>query len=440
MSGLARLANARGAVVTGSDRAASVMTDQLVAEGVGVVFEQSAGSVPLETEVLVISAAIPFDHPEVIEATRRGLEVVKYAAMLGRLMEGKNGVAIAGTHGKSSTTSMLGHVLIQCGLDPSVIVGAQCEQLGGGARVSTKQPSDHVILLAEACEFDRSFHNLRPTHAVILNVEADHLDIYGSMDEIVESFAHFAQLLPAEGSLLIQHGSPHRMEIASGLPCRVQTIGYEPSADWRIGLKGGNVRLHDRNDRIVAEWKAPLPGEHMAYNAACAAVMAHELGGEWGDIDRALAGFKGLDRRMQRVGEKDGVLVIDDYGHHPTEIDTTLRALRSHYKPKRLICVFQPHQHSRTRFLLKQFATSFEEADAVLVPDIFFVRDSEEERQAVTSNDLVEVVRQRGVDAAYIPGFDEIVEQVQVLTSAGDLVVTMGAGDVWKVGRAFLGD
>lgn len=451
MSGLARLANHAGAVCSGSDMSGSDVTEALARDGISVALEQSTRTVPARCDELIISAAIPADHPEVVEARRRGVRVTKYAQMLGRLMIGRVGIAIAGTHGKSTTTSMLSHALIEAGLDPSFIVGAHCGQIGGGSRTGVSSN----LLVAEACEFDRSFHHFHPTHAVILNVEEDHLDIYKSIDEIVEAFGAFARRLPKDGSLLINHEMPHRLTIVAGLDCPVETIGFAPQANWRVDLEqesggaaAGDARpwvclYHDGDP--VARWRAPMPGEHMAYNSAVAAVTAHRVGAGWEAISEALSGFTGLDRRMQLLGRRTlrggkgkGVLVVDDYGHHPTEIDTTLRALRLHYKPKRLICVFQPHQHSRTRFLLEQFAASFSGADVVIVPHIYFVRDSEQERHAVSSADLVDRLRQRGQQAMHLYPFEAIVEQLQVTARDGDLVVVMGAGDVWRVAKRFL--
>lgn len=447
MSGLARMAKKRGAVVTGSDKGGGPAVEALRAEGFAVSTEQDEKSLPWGTEVLVISAAIKNDHPEVVEARRRNLEVVKYAQMLGALMRGRTGIAVAGTHGKSTTTSILAHILISAGLDPSFIVGANCPQIGGGARTSAKTEGE--VLVAEACEFDRSFHNFHPTHAVILNVEADHLDIYSGIEEIVESFAFFARKLPqdATGSLLIHHESPHRFKITAGLDCKVETLGFSPQADWQVSVDrdGGvaQVQLRCQGEKVCA-WASPMPGDHFAYNAACAAVLANRAGAPWDAIAKAIASFAGLDRRMQRLGKMKidrtaigggagEATVIDDYGHHPTEIDTTLRALRQFYKPKRLVCVFQPHQHSRTRFFMEEFATAFSDADVVMVPEIFFSRDSEQERRAVTAGDLVARLRKRHVTAWNVSPLGAIVEQLRETARDGDLIVTMGAGDVWTV-------
>ena len=456
MSGLARMAAGRGAVCSGSDRGESDATAALRASGIDVSLEQTAAALPGELDTLVVSAAIPADHPERVEARRRGVEVMKYAELLGRLMLGRTGVAVAGTHGKSTTTSILCHVLIHAGLDPSFIVGANCEQIGGGSRVGGSASGG--LLIAEACEYDRSFHHLHPTHGIVLNVEADHLDLYSGIEEIVESFATFAARLPAAsgsggGSLLIQHESPHRLAIAAGLDCGVETLGFAPQADWVLqsgtGDRGSGIRLWTlrRGTDDVMRFVCPMPGDHFAYNAAAAAVTAHRLGADWDAIAQAVGSFTGLDRRMQHLGSLPPnpdprspipIQVIDDYGHHPTEVDTTLRALRQHHRPARIICVFQPHQHSRTRHLMEQFAVSFTEADVVIVPEIFFVRDSEEERRAVTAGDLVDRLRQQGVNAMHLHPFEAIVDQLHLMARPGDLIVTMGAGDVWKIGRAFL--
>ena len=455
MSGLARMCRQRGAACTGSDRGESDTVAAVRAAGIDVTLEQSGAALPEPLDAVVVSAAIQVDHPERRAAEARGVPVLKYAELLGLLMRGRRGVAVAGTHGKSTTTSMLAHALIQSEADPSFIIGAACQQIGGGSRVGGSD-----VLAAEACEYDRSFHHLHPTLAVILNVEADHLDYYAGLDAIVESFAAFAERLPAHGLLLIQHELVARSDVTARAAAEVQTLGFAPQADWRVEVHRGRVSLYRRpSTEAVAAWRSPLPGEHMAYNAAAAAVLAANLGCSWRRIEHALAGFTGVDRRMQLVGEieppdaaagssatppSEGggggevIRVIDDYAHHPTEIDTTLRALRAHHRPRRLICVFQPHQHSRTRFLMDQFARCFTEADEVIVPDIYFVRDSEAERQAVTAQHLVDRLRERGTVAKHVPGFDAIADALAADARPGDLIVTMGAGDVWRVGRSLI--
>jgi len=456
MSGLARLLRARGARVTGSDQTASPVTEALVASGVPVEIAP-AGELPDDAEALVVSAAVKPDHPQWLAAEARGIPTLTYAQALGRAMEGRTGVAVAGTHGKSTTVAMLGHALIQAGLDPSVIVGATCAQLAdegdppAGFRLgaSAIPTGEHAgapgALVAEACEFNRSFHHLSPRVASISAIEADHLDIYGSLDEVVRAFAEFAAALPSEsegGVLLIGHEGAHRREVAAATGARVETVGFSPAADWSVehDPATGDVALL-RHGTHIARWTCRLPGEHNALNSAFAAALAVTLGAEPARVADALTGFRGLARRLEDLGHAGGVRVFDDYGHHPTEIDATLRALRERHRPQerggRLVCVFQPHQHSRTRFFLEEFAQSFSQADIVVVPHIYFVRDSELERTKVHAGDLVDRLRERGVQAMHLYPFDAIVEQLQIVCRPGDLLVVMGAGPVWTVAHDF---
>lgn len=453
MSGLARMLHSLGIETSGSDAQASPVTDALKAQGLSIRTVQDGAGLPSDLDLLVTSAAIAPDHPEVLAAEQRGLEIRTYAEVLGMVQEGRTGVSIAGTHGKSTTAAMLCHILVSCGFDPSFIIGANCDQIGGGSRTGADTiPSsgplagDPGILVCEACEFNRSFHQHRPTVALINNIEEDHLDIYGSLDSIIDAFREFAMKLPpAEdgGSLLIAHDEAHRHHITPPLSCHVATFGFHPEADYQVIWDPAVQRTGILRDGMwTVQWTNPMPGAHNALNAAAAVILAHQLGAEWDDAAEAMAAFKGLDRRTQRLGTRtvDGgsVIVYDDYGHHPTEIERTLKALRNHEQPERLICVFQPHQHSRTRFLLEQFAESFAQADEVLVPPIYFVRDSEAEKHRVSAVDLVRRLQDRGIAARHVDTFDAIVEILEQDLVAGDLLVIMGAGPVWTIGRDYL--
>jgi len=470
MSGMARILRERGAGVIGTDAARTPVTESLVADGIEVADEIGVQSVPDGAEVVIASAAVKPEHPLVLDAQRRGLPVLTYAEALGELTRESTAVAIAGTHGKSTTAAMLGAVLVDAGLDPSTIVGATCAQLTGGslgspvfaapkgcrvgaARIPAgtyaRRPG---LLVAEACEYNRSFHSLRPTVASIGSVEADHLDVYGTLDAVVESFAEFASLIPPEasgGHLLIAHEGAHRREVASGLACRVETIGFSPEADWMVRYRAEDRRVVlSRHREPIAQWTMRMPGGHNAVNAATAAALACTLGADPELVARSLGAFRGLDRRCQYLGARGGedgrgIRVYDDYGHHPSEVDATLRALRDLERPQdrggRLICVFQPHQHSRTRFLLDEFASAFSQADIVIVPHIYFVRDSQAEKQRVTAGDLVDRLRGRGVRAMHLYPFEAIVEQLENVCLPDDVLVVMGAGPVWQVAHGFLG-
>lgn len=480
MSGLARMFVGRGARVSGSDMTRTDVTGVLEAEQFEIGFDQTREWLPDACDMVVASAAIKPDHPQLMEAQRRGVPVLTYAEALGRCMIGRTGVAIAGTHGKSTTTAMLGTALVDARLDPTVIVGAICPQLvrgtrGAGSNLSAVEgaagfrlgakaiPQGDLagqpgLLLAEACEYNRSFHNFHPTIASISSVEADHLDVYGSIDAVVEAFAQFAALVPPAdegGRLLIGHDGAHRREVTAGLSCKVETIGYSPAADWVVSYdkQTREVCLTHDQERL-ASWCLKMPGEHSAMNSAVACVLACMVGADVSLVAASLEAFGGLDRRLQFLGERvvpgsgggaDGsgaVRVYDDYGHHPTEIDATLRALRDFEKPQerggKLICVFQPHQHSRTRHLLEEFTNVFAAADVVIVPHIYFVRDSIAEKHKVSASDLVDRLRQRGVKAMHLYPFEAIVEQLENVCRPGDLLVVMGAGPVWQVARGYL--
>lgn len=470
MSGLAQMLTARGAIVTGSDRSASAVTSMLSASGIEVGFDQSGAALPEGLDLVIASAAIGADHPELSAAVNAGVPTMTYAEALGKCMLGRTGVAIAGTHGKSTTVGMLGHTLIQCGIDPTVIVGATCPQL---RKTESDLPTgfhlgaDHIpvgpragepgVLIGEACEFNRSFHKLHPTIGVINNIEADHLDIYGTLDAIIEAFHEFAQRLPSAergGKLLIAHDNAHRRVVTAGLDCEVSTIGFNPASDYVVTYDAASrracVAANLDSGPINLCWTINQPGDHMAMNSATAAVIALWLGAEPQKIESALASFTGVDRRLQLLGDipvlsgdpaAGTVRVYDDYGHHPTEIDTTLRALREAElsdSDGRLICVFQPHQHSRTRFLMEEFAQSFSHADIVIVPHIYFVRDSEIEKTKVSAADLVDRLRQQDIRAMHLYPFGAIVEQLQQIVRPGDLVVIMGAGPVTSVAHDFV--
>jgi len=432
MAGLAAVLLRSGARVSGTDSLESVALSRLADAGAQVTTQQAADSAPPKTELLVASAAIPSQHPELLEARRRGIPVIKYAQLLGALMALRHGIAISGTHGKSTTTAWLAFTLRETGLDPSFVVGAEARQLGGGSGVG-----DGPHFVAEACEYDRSFLNLRPKAAAILNIEEDHLDCYENLAAILESFARFANLIPFGGLLVTNGKDANCRTIPTGLAARVETFGFDAEDTWQaadLKLRDGcyDFTLLNRGQSL-GQVHLAMPGEHNVRNALAVAALACDVGVSRSAICDVLHEFRGVQRRLEVRGEINGVTVVDDYAHHPTEIRATLRAARQRFSPRRLWCVFQPHQHSRTRFLLADFARSFELADHTLVPRIYFVRDSERERQTIHATDLVEQMCAVGRQAIYIPDFEEIVATLVEGLQPGDLVITMGAGDIWKV-------
>ncbi len=433
MRGLAGVLLRSGARVGGSDRLDSPALRELAAFGATLHVGHDAAHLPADCDLVVCSAAIAADHPELAEARRRGLIIRKYAEMLGEVMRLRTGVAVAGTHGKSTTTAMVAWVLRRARLDPTFVIGAEVEQLGGSCGVG-----DGPYFVVEACEYDRSFLNYAPHIAAILNIEEDHLDCYPDLPAIIAAFGHFAAQVSADGLLLVQDGDRAVAAAARSACARVESFGFDPEAVWAaadLSAQDGCYRftlLH--RGRPVTELElSSLPGRHQVCNALVAAAVAHHAGVSTADLAAALATFRGALRRLTYRGGGRGIDVYDDYAHHPTEIQVTLRALREHQPGRRLWVIFQPHQHSRTRFLLKDFAGSFGAADHLIVPDIYFVRDSAAERAAVCAADLVEHVRARGGDALYLPDFGAIIVHVLEKARPGDLVITMGAGDIGKV-------
>ena len=451
MSGLALLIARLGANVQGTDSTKSAVTSSLVQSGIKVTFLQDGSSIPESTDLIVHSAAIPQDHPEILVADEMNIPIVSYAQMLGLVQSRHTSICVAGTHGKSTTVSILSSILLHAQLEPSFIVGANCDQIGGSSRVGTTiipegtHKGKEGILVSESCEFNRSFHDHDPTIALINNIEEDHLDYYSSLDDIIDAFKGFAMKIPQAddgGLLLIAHDGAHRNIVTPALKCRVETFGFHPEADYQVMFDPSVRRVGILRDGMwTIQWTNPMPGSHNALNSAAAAILAVNLGVDWEALIEPLEQFQGVDRRLQRLGTfpcKGGgcATVYDDYGHHPTEIEATLRALRAAELPNRLICVFQPHQHSRTRFLLDQFAQSFSSADEVIVPHIYFVRDSISEQQRVCAQDLVDRLIDQGASAKHINDFGDIVHHLQKTAKNGDLIVVMGAGPVTTIAHA----
>jgi len=438
MSGLAEFVLREGGTVSGSDMKPGDACDRLRGLGAAISIGHASGNVPPDTELVVASAAVKEDNAEMFEAWRRGIPVQKYAAFLGSLMELRKGIAVSGTHGKSTTTAMISYILTRAGRDPSFVIGAEVPQLGGGSRVGR---GPHLVV--EACEYDRSFHNYKPHAAVILNIEEDHLDYYRDLPEIREAFAEFASGIAPGGYLLINGADLGSRDIhPSGLT--VETFGIGRDWHWRAeNLEPEHGRFAFdvyRQGTYCMSLRLALAGRHNVLNALAAMALCDWAGAPLPVITEALGEFCGASRRMEVTGQAAGVVVVDDYAHHPTEIAATLKACKAKFQPRTLWVVFQPHQHSRTRFFLKDFALALLVADKVVVPDIYFVRDSEKERQAVSSEDLVGEIQRLGADAVYLKEFDSIRRYLLESLGPGDVLMTMGAGDIWRLGGPLLED
>lgn len=436
VSGAARLFHARGMRVAGSDRAPGPRCEALAALGIPVAAGEDPGALAPDVDLLVHSAAVPAGHPQVREAARRGVRVWKYAQAVGALMEGRTGICVAGCHGKTTTTSLIASALLAAGRDPSFVIGGTLSEHGVSARAGAGG-----AFVVESCEYDRTFHAHRPTIAVVTNVDEDHLDYYRDLAEIQESFRVFAARLPSDGVLVVNDAYAPLFRGDPRLRARIETFGFGADALWSAGEpwldpEGGGIAFevrHDGEPRGVLH--LPLLGAHNALNALAAAAALCAAGVAWPEIAAGLARFRGVGRRLEVVGQKRGVLVLDDYGHHPAEIRAVVRALRARHPDRRLLVAFQPHQASRTRCLLDGFATALAAADEAWLLPIYFARDSEEERRAVTSEDLAARVRNEGGRALTFPDLASVVAHAAAAVRAGDVVVTMGAGNIDEVAR-----
>ncbi|UCD52656.1 MAG: UDP-N-acetylmuramate--L-alanine ligase [Phycisphaerales bacterium] len=434
MSGLAQFLIDKHAIVAGSDQTATATTSRLAELGAEIHIGHDAENINAQTAAVVVSAAVRPDNPELQRARQQGCRIYKYAQLLGELMSYFDSIAISGTHGKSTTSGWLVHCLKEAGVEPNFVVGANILQLEASAGTGASE-----FFVAEACEYDRSFLNFRPQLACILNIESDHLDCYRDEADIIDAFYQFA-LGTRPGGLVMANGrDPNVAQVIKrlGRERDVTTFGFDPHCDF----SARNIRLHHglyhfdvyQGQRCLGRTSISLPGRHNILNGLAVTAIAMRVGIEPETILNVLSRFTGMERRLMLKGKLQGITVLDDYAHHPTEIRASLKAIRQRYRPKRLWCVYQAHQYSRTRFFLEEFAASFALADKAIIPDIYFVRDSELSRSEVNAEILTDRIRAEGTDAEYAGTFDTVCDRLEKELCAGDLVVTMGAGDVWKV-------
>lgn len=449
MSGIAKLLLTQGCRVTGCDASRSDITEGLVNVGIPVAVGHSPRHVSGQADIVVISAAIRDTNPELREARRRGIPVVKYAEVVGWLTKEHAGIAVSGSHGKTTTTSMIAYALSCAGRNPSVLVGGMVPQLGGnsrpghlGSRDGQGRNGKGGLFVVEACEYDRSFLNLTPQAAAITNIDRDHLDYYSGLDELVETFGSFVNRVSPHGIVVVNGDDPNACRAASKCAASLETFGQGEDCTWRIGQwrrERGRTRFRvSYEGRDVGELELLVPGLYNIRNAMVCLAVCRFFGVSLETVSRALARFEGVRRRFDHLGDAAGVMVLDDYGHHPTEVRVTLDTARQEFPSRRLWCVFQPHQCSRTRLLLREFAESFQSADRVIVPDIYSVRDSAADRVSVHAKDLVHALRKNGVDAEYRSPLEKIVRRLLADVRSGDLVMTMGAGPVDHVARRLL--
>lgn len=436
MSGLAELLLSEGYPVSGSDMTESGLTEMLSGKGAKISFPQAAENITDDIDVVIFTAAIHEDNPELMEVRRRGIPALTRAEFLGQIMKQyRIPVAVAGTHGKTTTTSMLSEILLKAGTDPTLSIGGVLPSIGGNFRVGAK---DYFV--TEACEYTNSFLSFFPKISIILNVDADHLDFFKDIDDIRNSFKRFAKLLPKDGTLIINGETPGIATVTAGLECEIIRFGMDESFDYYpsdISYNGAacaEFTLH-HGDTALGRVSLKVPGGHNIENACAAAAAAVKMGIEPEYIIKALSEYHGTDRRFQHKGEMNGVTIIDDYAHHPTEIRATLEAAR-HCDHKTLWCVFQPHTYTRTKALMKEFAGALTLADRVVLAKIYPARETDD--LGISSEDLAQAIRDLGHDAYYLDSFEKIEKFLKENCIHGDLLITMGAGDVYKIGESLL--
>ena len=437
MSGLAEILLERGFQVSGSDSKASPLTKMLEDRGITIFYGQKAQNMTPDIDCVVYTSAIRPDNPEFMAAKELNLPLLSRAELLGQIMKNYQvPIAISGTHGKTTTTSMVSEILLQAETDPTLSIGGILKTIGGNIRIGQSP-----YFVTEACEYTNSFLSFFPKISLILNIEEDHLDFFKDLDDIRHSFREFAKLLPEDGTLIINGDIENYKGITEGLSCKVVTYGsssdcdYSP-ADIQFDEMGRAVFTANCPNNEVLPLHLGVTGLHNVYNALASLALSDCLGLSREAAVQALKQFTGTDRRFEYKGTIGGVTVIDDYAHHPTEIAATMQAA-ANYPHQKLWCVFQPHTYTRTKAFLKEFAQALTGADHVVLADIYAARETD--TLGISSRDLQNELQNLGQPCEYFSTFDEIENFLLENCVPGDLLITMGAGDVHKIGENLLG-
>lgn len=435
MRALAEFMRDVGIRVTGSD--STLREDQrwqMHVKGLRVCSGHAEAHLPDETDLLVYSPAVGANNPERCAAERIGIQQLSLPQALGWLMNLREGISVCGTHGKSSTTALLGHLLETAGFAPSVIGGGESI-----SRTASGWAGAGKSIVVESCEYRRHFLNLTPHHAILLNVEPDHFDCFPSMSDAIDAYAQFVRRIPDDGTLVINADSSGALAAVRGARCRLVTVGRSPSADWTIAGRqatgpGWTFRLQRRGE-LFSHFRLPSPVKHNVANAAAAIVMARCLGVARHHLRQGVQTFAGVRRRYEQIGTYKGVTLIDDYAHHPTAIAGVLRTVRQRFANRKIWCAFQPHQVSRTTELMSQFATSLRCADELLVPPVFAARETVGSKAIEISHALVCAATKTGIRSRFVSSLDEIRQTIETEARPGDVFLILGAGDIDSVSR-----
>lgn len=434
LSAIAQVLIERGAMVSGSDRAVSTITSQLARKGAKIYIGHTAEHVK-GADLVVISSAIAEDNPEIQAARERGVPVLKRSAFIGELLETYSTIAVAGTHGKTTTTAMVAFILTEAGVSPSFIIGGVSRNLGTNARAGQGR-----YFVIEADEYDRMFWGLSPQLAIVTNIEFDHPDCFSCMDDMTEAFATFLRRVPANGHIILNGDDGRIMKMITEMELlEIETFGFSRDVDWRAvdvvcEEAGGSTFSVAHQGALIGPFELRIPGIHNVLNALAAIAATAEVGVSLSSIQESLSRFEGTERRFEHKGTVSGVTIIDDYAHHPTEIRATLAAARARYAGRRLWTIFQPHTYSRFKALLQEFSRSFELADHVIVTEIFASR--ERDTLGAHATDLIKLMNHP--DVRYIAQFEEIVRFLVDNLRPGDVCITLGAGDCYLLGEQLL--
>ena len=437
MSGLAEILLDEGFTISGSDSRESDLTKHLEARGIQIFYGQKASNIIPGIDLVVYTAAIHEDNPEFAEAKSKNLPMLSRAELLGQIMDNyENSIAVAGTHGKTTTTSMISQILLEAKTDPTITVGGILDAINGNLRVGNSE-----VFISEACEYTNSFLNFRPKYSIILNIEAEHLDFFKDINDIRASFRKYSANTLANGATIINGEIDNYEEIVDGLPQQIITYGLNSTYDYyaeniTYDEKACAIFSAMHNGTKIMDVHLNVPGKHNVSNSLAAIALCQAMNIPTEAIISGLTKFGGANRRFQYKGEIDGVTIIDDYAHHPTEIRATLTAA-ANYPHKRLVLVFQPHTYSRTKAFLNDFADVLSMADVVVLADIYAAR--EQNTYGISSKDILNLLKEKGTDAYYFPTFDEIEKFLLKNCINGDLLITMGAGNVVEIGENLLG-
>ena len=437
MSGFAELLHSIGFTISGSDSKESKITKHLETIGINIIYGQRAENITKNIDLVVFTAAISENNPEFMAAKELGIPMISRAEMVGQVMKNyETPIAISGTHGKTTTTSMVSHIFLAAEKDPTISVGGILKAIDGNLRIGK---SGNFI--TEACEYTNSFLSFFPKISVILNIEEDHMDFFKDINDIRASFTKFAHRLPEDGTLIINGEIDNHEEITKDLTCKVITYGFDREKDYfaadNIEFDKDGFGSYDLyiNNTFKKRIQLSVVGRHNISNSMAALAVAYTTGIPIETAEEGLAEFRGTDRRFQLKGKREGVTIIDDYAHHPTEIKATLQAAKR-YPANSIWCVFQPHTYTRTKAFLPEFAETLSLADHVVLTDIYAAR--EVDPGDISSRNILELLKEKGTDAYYFSSFSEIESFLLEKCTNGDLLITMGAGDVVSIGESLL--